>query len=105
VLNVRDLRICRGNTLILDNISWQIERRQHWVILGANGSGKTSLLKALNGYLTPNWRRDFNLWPTLRPNRLARAADTHRFGKLLGWPNDAQTTNRPSKQSSAAGMR
>src|SRR5205823_8873609 len=26
---------------------------QHWVILGANGSGKTSLLSALTGYLTP----------------------------------------------------
>lgn len=26
---------------------------QHWVILGANGSGKTSLLCALTGYLTP----------------------------------------------------
>ena len=26
---------------------------EHWVILGANGSGKTSLLSALTGYLTP----------------------------------------------------
>ena len=26
---------------------------EHWVILGANGSGKTSLLCALTGYLTP----------------------------------------------------
>ena len=28
-------------------------RGQHWVILGANGSGKTSLLSALTGYLMP----------------------------------------------------
>src|SRR5439155_456836 len=28
-------------------------RGQHWAILGANGSGKTSLLSALAGYLTP----------------------------------------------------
>ena len=26
---------------------------EHWAILGANGSGKTSLLSALTGYLTP----------------------------------------------------
>jgi iron complex transport system ATP-binding protein len=26
---------------------------EHWVILGANGSGKTSLLKALTGYMPP----------------------------------------------------
>jgi iron complex transport system ATP-binding protein len=31
-----------------------VERGQHWVILGANGSGKTSLLSALTGYLMPS---------------------------------------------------
>ena len=39
--------------VILQNISWQLLPGQHWVILGANGSGKTSLLCALTGYLTP----------------------------------------------------
>ncbi len=31
-----------------------MEPGQHWVILGANGSGKTSLLSALTGYLMPS---------------------------------------------------
>jgi len=39
--------------MILDGVDWRVERGQHWVILGANGSGKTSLLSALTGYLTP----------------------------------------------------
>ncbi len=30
-----------------------MRRGEHWVILGANGSGKTSLLSAVTGYLTP----------------------------------------------------
>jgi iron complex transport system ATP-binding protein len=47
------LLLRRGDTIILDDISWRVERGQHWVILGANGSGKTSLLRALLGYLTP----------------------------------------------------
>ncbi len=38
---------------ILDGLSWRVEHGQHWVILGANGSGKTSLLSALTGYLMP----------------------------------------------------
>jgi iron complex transport system ATP-binding protein len=38
---------------ILRDVSWRVARGQHWVILGANGSGKTSLLSALTGYLTP----------------------------------------------------
>ena len=53
ILTVRDLTIRRGDTTILDRLSWEIARGEHWVILGANGSGKTSLLSALTGYLTP----------------------------------------------------
>jgi iron complex transport system ATP-binding protein len=53
ILEISALRIQRGETVILDNISWRVERGQHWVILGANGSGKTSLLSALTGYLMP----------------------------------------------------
>ena len=53
ILIVRDLSIQRGETRILDRVSWEVARGQHWVILGANGSGKTSLLSALAGYLTP----------------------------------------------------
>ena len=53
ILDVSGLRIQRGDTVILDNISWRVEPGQHWVILGANGSGKTSLLSALTGYLMP----------------------------------------------------
>lgn len=53
VLCVENLRVRRGDVEILRNVSWRVERGQHWVILGANGSGKTSLLSALTGYLTP----------------------------------------------------
>jgi iron complex transport system ATP-binding protein len=53
VLHVSKLRIERGDTVILDNISWRVEPGQHWAMIGANGSGKTSLLSALTGYLEP----------------------------------------------------
>lgn len=53
VLNVEGLCIRRGDVEILRDVSWRVERGQHWVILGANGSGKTSLLSALTGYLMP----------------------------------------------------
>jgi len=54
VLEVCGLHIRRGKTTILDRVSWRLERGQHWAILGPNGSGKTSLLSALTGYLTPS---------------------------------------------------
>ena len=53
ILDISDLRIRRGETTILDGVSWRVERGQHWAMLGANGSGKTSLLSALTGYLMP----------------------------------------------------
>lgn len=53
VLEISGLYVRRGNAEILRDVSWRVERGQHWVILGANGSGKTSLLSALTGYLTP----------------------------------------------------
>jgi iron complex transport system ATP-binding protein len=53
VLNIRNLRVERGETVILRDVSWRVEHGQHWAILGANGSGKTSLLSALTAYLTP----------------------------------------------------
>jgi iron complex transport system ATP-binding protein len=53
ILSVSGLHIQRGRTVILRAVSWRVNRGQHWVILGANGSGKTSLLSALTGYLMP----------------------------------------------------
>lgn len=53
VLHLSGLRVDRGDTPILRGINWQVDLGQHWVILGANGSGKTSLLKALTGFLSP----------------------------------------------------
>ena len=52
-MEVSGLTIRRGDAVILQNIRWQVLPGEHWVILGANGSGKTSLLCALTGYLTP----------------------------------------------------
>lgn len=53
VLEISNLKIQRSGVTILDGVNWRVETRQHWAILGANGSGKTSLLRALTGYLMP----------------------------------------------------
>jgi iron complex transport system ATP-binding protein len=53
VLALAGLRIVRDGTVILRDVNWRVQRGEHWVILGANGSGKTSLLSALTGYLMP----------------------------------------------------
>ena len=64
VLEISNLRIQRDGTVILDDVNWCVERGQHWAILGANGSGKTSLLSALTGYLMPTAGEIFMLGET-----------------------------------------
>lgn len=54
ILSVENLSIRRGDSTIVDSVDWTVRTGEHWVILGANGSGKTSLLRALGGYLMPS---------------------------------------------------
>ncbi len=53
VIEVSGLTVRRGTTTILDGVDWRVMRGENWVIMGANGCGKTSLLGALTGYMTP----------------------------------------------------
>lgn len=49
VLQVQNVSYRRGRG-ILHDVSWTIERGQHWCILGPNGCGKTSLINLVTGY-------------------------------------------------------
>ncbi|MEM9284184.1 MAG: ATP-binding cassette domain-containing protein [Verrucomicrobiota bacterium] len=53
VFEMENVTVQRGGRKILSDIFLRVERDQHWVIVGGNGSGKTSLLNVLMGYLTP----------------------------------------------------
>ena len=53
ILDIRNLRLQRGDTHILNDLNWRVEHGEHWVVLGPNGCGKTSLLASLTGYKFP----------------------------------------------------
>jgi ABC-2 type transport system ATP-binding protein len=42
-----------GATLAVDNVSLQVRRHEVLGLLGPNGSGKTTILRVLTGYLRP----------------------------------------------------
>ncbi|HZT67691.1 MAG TPA: ATP-binding cassette domain-containing protein [Acidimicrobiales bacterium] len=43
----------RDGLRILDDVSWRVEPDQRWVVLGPNGSGKTTMLRLASGYDHP----------------------------------------------------
>lgn len=53
-LELRNVSLNRDSTVILDNVDWIAHPGQHWIILGANGSGKTSLMRIAALYLHPS---------------------------------------------------
>jgi iron complex transport system ATP-binding protein len=47
------VRMRRGSTVILDDISWTVRTGERWLLLGPNGSGKSSLLRVAALYEHP----------------------------------------------------
>jgi iron complex transport system ATP-binding protein len=43
----------RGGLSVLQGIDWAVARGERWVVLGPNGSGKTTMFELASGYLHP----------------------------------------------------
>lgn len=39
------VRVIRGDRMIVSDVDWTVDRHQRWVVLGANGCGKTTLAR------------------------------------------------------------
>ncbi len=51
MLKVKDISVNYGERQVLSDVSFELRDREIIVLLGANGAGKTSLIRALNGTL------------------------------------------------------
>ncbi len=54
VIELNDVSLTRGESPILRNVSWRTQRQEQWVVLGANGAGKTSLVRVASGRIAPS---------------------------------------------------
>ncbi len=54
LINFRDVSISFGNQPLLDKVSFSIEEKERICILGRNGTGKSTLLKILQGGIIPD---------------------------------------------------
>lgn len=64
-LKLESVRLQRDGATILDNIDLTVARGQRWLVLGANGSGKTSLVRIAAMYDHPSSGRVEILGETL----------------------------------------
>jgi molybdate transport system ATP-binding protein len=53
LLGVRGVDLYVDYRCVLRQVDWQLRRGEHWAIFGANGAGKSSLLRLLYGDLSP----------------------------------------------------
>ena len=53
-LRLTDVALVREGRRLLDGVSWAVAPTERWVVLGRNGSGKSSLLRIASMYLHPS---------------------------------------------------
>ncbi len=68
---LRAASVRRGDRWVLRGITWDLRPGERWALLGANGAGKTQLLKLLSGDIWPTAARSA---ATMRSYRAGRSA-------------------------------
>ena len=80
---MENVSLTREGNQIITEVDWQIEKGEHWALIGLNGAGKTTLLNILNGYL----------WPTTgKVSVLGQPfgkTDLRELRKAIGWVSSA----------------
>ena len=79
ILQLKNVSLIKNKKFILKDLNWEVKKGEHWVILGANGSGKTMLLKMLTGYIWPS-RGEI----TLLGEKFGET-DIGKLRQLVGW--------------------
>ncbi len=54
LIKAHNVEYMQRNNPIIKNISWEMKRKQNWVLFGPNGSGKTTFLRMITGYIRPS---------------------------------------------------
>jgi iron complex transport system ATP-binding protein len=79
IVEMKNVSWRREKRMILDQIDWQIQKGEHWCLVGLNGSGKTSILDLINGY---HWPTSGEI--TVLDQRFGEV-DLRELRKKIGW--------------------
>ena len=78
LLDVTAIETFYGPIQAIRGVSLQVAQGQIVTVLGANGAGKTTVLRTVSGVLDPERVLESRVWPLLRDLRAQRA--TRRTG-------------------------
>lgn len=53
VIELAGVTVRRGTSTLLEDVDWQVEEDERWVVLGPNGAGKTTLVQVCSAQIHP----------------------------------------------------
>src|SRR6187200_920447 len=54
VVDLAGVSIVRSGSTLINDISWEIDESDRWVVIGPNGAGKTTLLQVISAQIHPS---------------------------------------------------
>lgn len=84
ILDIRNVTVRFGGVVALDNVSFEVNRREFLCLIGPNGAGKTTMMRAVTGVIKPQTAqvllagKDISNLPTHKRARLGLAL-THQI--------------------------
>ena len=93
MLGLDRVTVVQDGVRLLDDVTWSVERGEHWAVLGPNGSGKTTLLRIVAGYLWPSAGTVSVLGKTFGH------VDLRDLRRRLGWVSPALAAQLAGRES------
>ncbi len=98
LLSLKQIQLSFGGLPLLDHVDLHIERGDRICLLGANGAGKSSMLRILAGEAPPD-AGEVVRSPGLRVGRLPQQVPTHLHGRVIDIvaPDDDESFHGPGE--------
>ena len=62
LFDLQQVNVHYGSTKIINNLTWQVKKGEHWVVMGPNGAGKSTLLALLSADHPQIYSNDITLF-------------------------------------------
>lgn len=62
LFDLQQVNVHYGSTKIINNLTWQVKKGEHWVVMGPNGAGKSTLLALLSADHPQIYSNDMTLF-------------------------------------------